>query len=154
MRRLWLSLMATFVLMLFPAVAMAEEVDVLGGFASGLGDFVSPDTVEVGTVGDVRPEQSFDDEYVPVLRETETVVSEDTAAYDGIVYWLTHLNLTVGGNIYTGNGVWLGAVRTMLINSQFAIYMVAAIGIVFLYWGVRKTIRMIFSAFRKGKITS
>ena len=46
-----------------------------------------------------------------------------------------------------------GQIRVSTIVATLAVFVGAVIGIVFMWWGVRKAVRTIMAAFRKGKVS-
>lgn len=46
-----------------------------------------------------------------------------------------------------------GQISVSTIVSTLAVFVGAVIGIVFMWWGVRKAVRTIMAAFRKGKVS-
>ena len=137
MRRLWLSLMATFALMLFPAVAMAEEVSFLDSFAGGLSDFVSPEVVQnENSVYSVRE----------VGNEGETPAYDVTDISGVVDAWTT---IPAFGN--TMKPLQFARILlTRMIDGTWA----AVVALVFMLWGLRKSVKMVFASFRKGKMSA
>lgn len=141
-------LAALLVVLARPGIALADT-DILGGFTSGVSDFVSPSNEQVI----VTPEQDFNDSYEPVLveenRQVDRVINDDSTTND-------YINDTID-KFYNvnwfgmGNRSWLNSLIIFLGNTGFfGMVIVSAIGMVFIWWGVRKAIRVIMAAWRKG----
>lgn len=70
---------------------------------------------------------------------------------DAIRTWFGSVRVAfVGGSVYLDRLVNLPA-RLFISGSMERLFFVPAITIVFIWWGVRKVIRMLFRAFRRGK---
>lgn len=110
----------------------------------------------------MNPEQLYQYEYEPVYVEDNSVRSapvldENATTIDWVNSTVDSFNSVKVGS---ANMNFLDAVRAVLGNSSSgsthsgqlrALYLVPAVGMVFLYWGVRKAIRMLFAAFRKSR---
>lgn len=138
-------------LLFCPSVALADD-----GFIGGLQDLVGLREVETQQIG---YEQEFQEGYEPELREVDNkpvrALPEDASTVDyvndtvdrfnkvkyasGSRDLLTMIVMTLGGN---SQGLGL-AMKVSLIA--------VSIGLVFMWWGIRKSKNMIMTAFRKGK---
>lgn len=129
-----------------PNVAMADEVNPLKGFGDGFETLVNPDTsVDL----DSAPERDYIDSYEPMLVEGETIDVVESTPMDGIVQVNNAVN-----NVYWGsaNSNLLGTIRKFLMNEIMSnALIVPAVALVFMYWGLRKSVRTLFAAFRKGR---
>lgn len=137
-------LAALLVVLARPGIAWADT-DILGGFTSGVSDFVSPPNEQVI----VTPEQDFNDSYEPMLIEENERANSvvEVGPYDSIVNWINSLRLTFAG-VTRGPDRWYEYPVWFLISNGFGIPVMVTI--VFMWWGVRKAIRMIITAWRKG----
>lgn len=138
----------------FPVTARASD-----GFLGGLEDLAGTRQVETEQRG---YEESYQEEYSPELREVEgtpdralpeeatTVdyVNDTVNRFNQVNYgsqtrsWLSMIIMLLGGN-----GAQLG------VNMKEAL-LLPAVGIVFMWWGVRKAKSIVMNGFRKGKITT
>lgn len=130
--------------------AYASPVD---GFANGLNDFVHPDS---SVSSDITPERDFIESYQPqevVLSETPSrVYDEDSTTVDYVNGTLDSFN-SVPWTV--GNRTFLNSIQLMLQNvANSTGFIVVAVGLVFMWWGVRKAVRMIFAAFRRGRMST
>lgn len=146
-KSVWLVLAFVFSLFACPVSAYASPLD---SFSNGLHDFVSPDTE---TVEEVRYEQDFAESYVPqevVLSAPATrEYDEDSTTVDYVNGTLDSFN-SVNWNI--GDRSLVESLRLMFTNVATSTgFIVVAVGLVFMWWGVRKSVRMVFAAFRKGR---
>lgn len=142
-------LAALLVVLARPGIAWADT-DILGGFTSGVSDFVSPKEEQVI----VTPEKDFNESYEPVLYEENQnsvrALPEDATTIDYVNNTIDSFNRVQWGQSQT----LLGSIRVLFISVNNAIgWITASIALVFMWWGVRKTIRMLMSAWRKGHET-
>ena len=149
----------TLALLMVPRVALAEDVSYIGSFASGFETLLGR-----GENEQVTPERDYIESYEP--REVDDLpplrapsANTELDSMGGIqqvvdrtnrIEWGTAGNPSLVrtlayflGNTGAGHS---GEMRNMLI--------LPAIGLCFMWWGVRKGLRMIFAAFRKGKATT
>lgn len=146
-------LVVAFALLLVLLVVEPAYASPIDGFANGLNDFVNPDSPQEV----VTPERDFIEGYSPdVYGSTNESVREVSAELSSS----ESVSATVD-SIYTvnwfGNGTrtWLESLQIFLLNSTFfKPVLVAAVGLAFMWWGVRKAIRMIMTSFRKGRMTT
>lgn len=137
MRRLMLAL-AVAMAVLSPVTAYAQDVSYADSFASGIGSW-----------GSTQEERSSDSsvneiEFEGGLRAAPAeTTNEAVTAVNG---WLGGLSIKWGSNAATAPAEWYKIVRNIL-----GLFVATAIGIVFLWWGVRKGIRVLFSSFRSGR---
>lgn len=131
-------LAALLVVLARPGIAQAET-DILGGFTSGVSDFVSPSNEQVI----VTPEHDFIDEYKPVVKEVESTELEGDAGYTSVIDSI----LTIPA--FSNNVSWIQYARIVLNNNNFPVVPTAVL-LVFFWWGLRKAIRVIMAAWRKG----
>lgn len=153
-RSWWLVLLLVFCLV--PRTAIADEIDYLDSFGSGIDSFFGNSINE-----QVAPEREFNDEYEPVLMDAGEYTVRDAGEGEGetsgvlaqIQAWVSALRVPV---------TTLGYPLTLLTFLQtffghsnawwgFNSFLLTSIALVFMWWGVRKSIRIIFAAFRKGK---
>lgn len=128
-----------------PTVAMADDVNPLQGFGDGFETLVNPDT-SVGL--ESAPERDYIDSYEPMLVEGETIDVVESTPMDGIM----QVNNAVNTVYWSGNSNLLGTVRKFLMNAIMSnALIVPAVALVFMYWGLRKSVRTLFAAFRKGR---
>lgn len=131
-----------------PTMARAEEINYVDSFASGF------ETLKGEGVNEqVTPERDFEESYVPTLSEVKSVTTEDET--DDTV--LGHIQSTANAyqrvNIDSSTLTIIGFL-TWLFGGYAGpgrVMITAAVGIVFMWWGVRKALRMVMSGFRKGK---
>lgn len=154
MRRIWLAfLLVLSVGFSVPSVALADD-GLIDSFSGGLQTLVSPESVKVEET-DSTPESVYLDSYEPVLVEEPVRSSreydEDSTTVDYINGTLDEFNkVTWASASYS----WLDSVR-MFIGARYGsstpqLFLIPAVGIVFMWWGVRKAIRMIKGAWYKG----
>lgn len=156
----WSRVLAVIAMSLFLTLsatvcAYAEE-----GFLGGLQTLVDPDSAR-----EVENDPVRDYEYEPELRELEVREvgegTEELTSLGGIqqvveranqVSWHNDSNRT---NLLTSLRYFLGATggSGTISENQKLILILPAIGIVFMWWGVRKVIHMLFAAFRSGRMT-
>lgn len=153
-RSVWvvLSLVCSLV---FPSAAYASDIDYVGSFSNGFDAFLGN-----GENEPVTPEKDFNERYEPVeievtseLPQFRTTGSNDpienirtvTNRVNTLRWNVSNLNLLESIRIMFGarSGASSTALRQLVI--------VLPIGICFMWWGVRKAISMINSAFRKGR---
>ena len=135
-----------------PCTAYASPLD---SFASGLGDFVNPQDVEVysGT-----PEKDYMDSYNPNAK-LESEPTRVTREYDADSTTVDYVNGTLDSfNTvpWTNNYDLLQSIRIFIgtrggADFMLALFIIPSVTLVFFWWGVGKSIRMIMSAWRKGK---
>lgn len=140
-------LAALLVVLARPGIAQAET-DILGGFTSGVSDFVSPSNEQVI----VTPEKDYIDSYEPIFIEENSarlkVLPDNANTIDYVNNTVDSFNDIRWQGQQSGS--ILQTVRRFFLYQQGLLLLEAAIGIVFVYWGLRKVIRMIMSAWRKG----
>lgn len=110
----------------------------------------------------MTPEQLYQYEYEPDVKEVESTpvvraLPDEATTVDYVNSTLDSFNSVKVGS---ANMSWIDAVRAVLGNSASgsthsgqlrALYIIPAIGICFMWWGVRKSIKVINKAWRKGK---
>lgn len=112
------------------------------GFLAGLDTLVNPDSAR-----EVENDPVRDYEYEPVLREPETVDDgEEIGFLDGIQQFLSACYVTFANSTYSMFGV--AGVRRILTE-----IVPIAVLLVFFWWGVRKSVHALMSAFRNGRLT-
>lgn len=136
-----------------PARAYADD-----GFLGGLQDLVGAREVE----GVQDYESEYLDEYNPQLRadppdagtNTLTELDEDSTTVDYVNGTLDEFN-----KLPWGSGTrfsWLQSVQLVFGARNganvAAFYLIPAVGLVFMWWGVRKSVKMLMSGFRKGSM--
>lgn len=146
MRRYLLALSIALAVLLAPSLAFADD-----GFVGGLQDLVGVREVEQSTV---TPEQDFTDEYEPAytpLRSGDEVAIEEGSEIQSVVNaantvpWGSTLRIDLVGSILRLFTLSFGDA------AGWARIPTVAAGLVFMWWGVRKALKMIMSAFRKGR---
>lgn len=149
MVRRWLGVLSVaLVLLACPSVALAEDGSLFDSFSGGFSDTVS---------GEARLSESDpvrDYEYEPEVREVEFREVEETTTQSSIEQVTNSFNrLGWGENttvtLYSAVRLFLGGANSSI--SPVALFLPVAAGIVFMWWGVRKAIRVLMGAFRKGK---
>lgn len=151
------SLVCGFVLIAaIPARAYAAD-----GFIGGLQDLVGVREVEA-----LNYEEDYLRDYEGVTRadppepgtNTLTDLGEDATTVDYVNDTVDKFNSVKVGS---GSFTWLQAVQVILGNPSSAnshggilrqLYILPAIGLVFMWWGVRKSLKIVMSAFRKGSM--
>lgn len=126
-----------------PTMARADEVNYIDSFNNGIETLRGNDVSE-----NVRPEQDFIDNYKPVLLETKTVDADEEP-----VNLIQTIRMFFNrGFAFTFDGY------AVSLTSHFGILRLlrdlvapAAVVFVILWWGIRKSLRMLMSAFRKGR---
>lgn len=139
-------------LLFCPSVAYASD-----GFFGGLEDLTGTREVD----GETDYENDYVESYVPELREVDygpvRALPEDATTVDYVNDTLDSFNqLSWSGfgssrsllrslQIFLGNGTTgsYGIMRDLIV--------LPAIGVVFLWWGVRKAIRVVMTSWKKGK---
>lgn len=155
MRRIWLALLLVLsVGFSVPSVALADD-GLIDSFSGGLQTLVSPESVKVEETAST-PESVYVDSYEPVLVE-ELVRSEEIQELDGMggirqvvnqanrVGWGTN-NIT----LRSAASLFLGSASNGSSLDMRNMFLLPAVGICFMWWGVRKVVRMIKSAWYKG----
>lgn len=139
-------LLALVCTLLVPSVARADPLD---SFARGLSDLSGN-----GTNEQVTPEQDFIDSYEPrLLGESGTGVTEyeegdNVGPINSVIDRVNHVQIG-NSNSTLQNGVrWL--LQSTVEGQQF-VALVA--GIVFFWWGLRKSKQMVMTAFRSGRLS-
>lgn len=126
-----------------PTIARAAEVNYIDSFNNGIETLKGNDVSE-----NENPEKDFIDNYEPVLLKTQTVAADEepVSVLQKIrVFFNQGLAFTFDGyNLNLTN--YLGILRLLR-----DIVVPAAVIFVFVWWGLRKSLRMLMSAFRKGK---
>lgn len=134
------SLVLLLVLLLVPAPAMADETYVLGGFARGFGDLVSP--------GEVEQKEVYEDDFIYQKQNTRASGNE----YKSVV--MSAYQVDWGGQTklswFQSLRVFLGAATNGNANTMRNTLILPVIGIVFMWWGLRKSLRLI-SRVSKGR---
>lgn len=132
-----------------PRVSYAQEIDYLQSFTNGF------ETLKGETQNQtVTPEQDYNESYVPqeVILNSPTVreLPEDATTVDYVNNTVNAFN----GNSWSGaTGGLLGDVRTFLLNPTMqGNFLIPAVSLVFVWWGVRKTKSIIWTAFRTGRL--
>lgn len=144
MRRFWLAfLLVMSVGFSVPSVALADD-GLIDSFSGGLQTLVSPESVKVEeTVS--TPESEYLDSYEPELRVVETVeLTEESTPLQGIASVINKANSVQNG---ATSSVSLQVMTRWFLQNQVV---PIAILLVFMWWGVRKVVRMIKSAWYKG----
>lgn len=134
------------------------------GFLGGLQDLVGAREIE--SVEDYESE--YQDAYDPQLRldppdpgtNTLTELDEDATTVDYVNSTLQSFNKSgypssvssSGYSLLEGLQFFLGFRQSGVSNANRTQLIIPAAGIVFMWWGVRKSIKMIMSAFRKGSM--
>lgn len=141
--RLWLVIVVLSML-IAPCRAYANEVDYIGSFGSGFNDLVRNED-------DTNAELERHEE----PRSLRANDDEEEGAAGLVMNWLTSLRIPLGANRYAPTS-WYRYIVFVLrdIDAGRMGMVLIAVPIVFGWWGVRKCIRMIFRAFRKGKINA
>ena len=146
-RRLWLAVALVCTLFACPVSAYADD-----GFIGGLQDFAGVREVE-----EVQPEKQWSESYRPILKAPNDDESELTEYEDGD-------NIGPIGSVidnvqyvplYSNKVHLIDMVRFFLSSGGAEAEGLPLVGFavlfVFVWWGVRKSLRMIMSAWRKGK---
>lgn len=155
MARRLVVLYALVVTLFCPVCAYADE-GLGSSFLNGLNTTVHPEQYENT---DVSYERDFNESYEPVLIENTAPVvralPNDATAVDYVNNTVDSFNSIPFETSYhltlLNTAQWF---MGMFTGPNQAIFMIPAIGIVFLWWGVRKAIRMIMASFRKGRMTT
>lgn len=112
----------------------------------------------------MSPEQLYQYEYVPEVMEVESApvvraLPEDATATDYVNDTLDSFNVVPMGASGSPTSL-LNSVRTLLgvtasgLSGSFrSMLLLVAVGIVFMWWGVRKVIRVLFAAFKNRRIS-
>lgn len=133
-------------------IAYAEEsVSLVDGFSSGVQTLVHPDEVVSEQVSpEVDYAQSYVPVYAPLSTGEEVVVEDDSTAYRTVIDACNRVPWLAGGSS-TGFSL-LDSVRRFLMltftSTGGLTVVMAASGLVFLWWGLRKSLRMVMGAFR------
>lgn len=136
----WIVLFAFLGMLVSPTLSYACEIDYFESFGHGFESLQGKSENEV-----VTPESDFIEEYEPVLRETsggEVEEGTTNGMIQNVVYSFTRV--PNGGNStadWRQMAAWF--LRTLIVP--------IAVLLVFMWWGVRKGIRILFAAFRRGK---
>lgn len=152
-KSLWVALLLVL-LMAMPQESYAREIDYLQSFSNGFETLKGN-----GSNEQVTPERDYNESYEP----SEVVLSAPPAReYDEDSTTVDYVNGTVDSfnRIDVGVNTWnlQYAVGWFLGNSgsngsPFGWGLIAtAIGIVFMWWGVRKAKSIIWTAFRTGRL--
>lgn len=110
----------------------------------------------------MTPEQLYQYEYVPEVevRESTPVVRalpDDADTTDWINDTVNSFNVVPLGSSRMSMQQWLAAFLGVSSSGSThsgilrAMYIVPAVGIVFMWWGVRKVVRIVMASARKGK---
>lgn len=148
-----LSVLVTIALLvgfMAPTTAWASEGEEEStGFLAGLDTLVNPESP-----GEVVNDPVRDYEYEPVLRDgngEQAVLPEEGEEIQSVIS-------VVNKNPFQNQGSYgntlLGGIRQLSSGTNGTLWIVPAIGIVFMWWGVRKVTRMILAAFRRGKASA
>lgn len=127
-------------LLLSPTLALADD-----GFVGGLQDLVGVRDIDnLGEPVETEPESKGESLRAVPLPKPE--LPEDPEMIDYVKYFMETVNrVPTSANGSSG--------FSMLDEAAWFIRVIIVpivVGIVFLWWGVRKSVRMIFSSFRKG----
>lgn len=143
MRRYLLALSVALAVLLAPSLAFADD-----GFIGGLQDLVGTREVEQSAV---PPEQEFVDDYEPVyapLRSGDETEIEEGGEIQSVIGAVNAV--PISGT----NRSLLDSIITLFGRSSGtygALFIIPAAGLVFVWWGVRKALKMIMAAFRRGR---
>lgn len=131
-----------------PTMARADEINYLNSLTNGFETLKGNDISET-----VTPESDFIEEYQP--REVILSVTNDSALPDdATIVQQVNAMTDVFYRVPWGqhNFSMLQFLGVFFTNEAMRnIFFVVAIGLVFMWWGVRKSLRVILSAFRKGQ---
>lgn len=150
MRRSW-WLVLLLVLCLVPRTAVAEEIDYLGSFGSGFDAFLGN-----GVNESVTPERDFEETYEPQYVPLRDGSESEGDSGEGNLAGITSV-VDAWSSIPVGSGsfnqlsflrLFFGAVGGLSIGATIV---TTAIGLCFFWWGLRKSVRMVMGAFRKGR---
>lgn len=140
-----------------PSVAYASD-----GFLGGLQDLTGTRDLEQQSGG---YEERYLEGYEPELREVETAPSralpEDATTVDYVNSTVDEFNSIRWGGSNSTPVTLLGSLRNFwgAGSNSYSLAMreilvITPIGLVFMWWGVRKVKNMIMNGFRKGRITT
>lgn len=129
--------------LLRPEYAYADE-----GFIGGLQDLVGAREVE----GFEDYESRYTSEYQPVLRDVETDPVEEVTTSDAIETVVNRANTVSWPS--TDYSLLRSIVNLLGSNTSSVrnVIVVTAVALVFMWWGVRKTLDVILSAYRRGRL--
>lgn len=145
-KSLWVVIAFVYMFVVSPVSAYADD-----GFIGGLQDFFGEREVQ-----QVSPESDFIESYerqdVILSVPSTTPLDEDASTVDYVNNTLVSFNSVPWA---IGNRSLIDSIYLYLTNiNRTTQYLTIAVCLVFVYWGARKAIRMIFAAFRKGKISA
>lgn len=148
----WVRVAATLAWSLFflsfgSRIAYADDgVNLVDSFAGGIDTLVRPEQV---TSDEVTPELEFDTEYEPNIMSASEYTVDGEGDLNGLVELSQIRGVVQQVNAPKFNGTaahtlyyW---VRTLVLNTNF---IGICVGLVFMWWGVRKCVRMLMAAFR------
>lgn len=141
--RLWL-VFVVFAFMVCPDVALADD-SFVDSFGRGVDTFLGN-----GVNEQVTPERDYNERYEPSTEDVETVRAAPQTPLQGLRQFFG-MQFRWDGNVvrpFTSTHMNLYYfIRTILVRLVFKY----AVPMVFLWWGVRKVIRMVMGAWRKGR---
>ncbi len=146
MRRL-LIVLAVLVACMAPNAAYAQEVDYFDSFTNGVGTWGSEQEEEIDSNSSVQEFENGGLLAAPAedAAEVPSTVSQVNSTLDAFnsVAWINgNRDLLSSLRVFFGSNAG-GPMREMLI--------LVPIGICFMWWGVRKGLRVLMSAWRRGK---
>lgn len=136
MHRLKIVALALVALLMLPAGAYASEINYLDSFTGGLADTVKAEGKadeskvdgESGNGGILRVGEEEESDFIGYIRQV------------------------LLGAKFTFNGSTVRPlVGTAVYVNYLLIFVPTAVGMVFFWWGVRKALRVLMAAFRRGK---
>lgn len=149
MRRLMIVL-AVLVACMAPNAAYAQDVDYLDSFTSGVGTWGGGQKEEMDSNSSVQefenggllaaPAEGQEGELSTVQQVNSTLNSFNAVPWGGGT-------TTIQGFLRT----FLGAGGSAEASAMRAMVIIAPVGIVFMWWGVRKALRVIMASFRRGR---
>lgn len=117
------------------------------GFLAGLDSLVNPDSAQ-----EIENDPVRDYEYEPILRDVEPAELDDEATtMDSLSSVITACNSVQAFSNQKFS--LLDSIVRLFTLSYANGWLVAAVGIVFMWWGVRVCINMIMGSFRRGKLS-
>lgn len=142
----WPVFVALALALLAPSPALADEVNPIEGFTGGVEDLFSAEAREV------ESDPVRDYEYEPILRAGEdatTALPEEGQEIQSVVGAVN--TVTWGGGV--GRSL-LDSIRYLMGTNATGkeIFVIGPIGLVFMWWGIRKTRNIIMNAWR-GRAT-
>lgn len=151
MVRLRYVALALLIVLLSPAGAYAQDINYVDSFSNGIETLKGN-----GENEPVTPEKDFNDSYEVEEVQLRATNDEQPTDAQGNIEWVTQAFNTVPWNntnstLFNFLRAFFGGTNSAASKTMKLYLITIPIGICFMWWGLRKALRMIMTGFRKGK---